>query len=191
MDHLRELADLVMGRISARLLYAEKILNQDQAAKQLAKNVLGLLSAQNPLPLRELLKEIERRRSEPVEKPVRRVAEALIAFLCILRREKRLPSNTEINIEANRIQNIRFFNVPDVTRFKVGDKFIGDESRFWIYRIDSIDEANRVGQHLQEGVLQICPHAEWDELRWDKGDFSTHVTKPAGFSGLPRAKLGG
>ena len=55
LDHLRELADWVLGSHSARLLFAEKVLSQGQAATQLARNVLGLLSTQNPLPLRELL----------------------------------------------------------------------------------------------------------------------------------------
>jgi hypothetical protein len=168
----------------------EKIARFVGVAGELAAKVEMMLSdSDEGKRLRDLLfAEIQRQkflRLPKGERETRMGHEAYLALIGFIRREGRLPSKRELNLEAGRRSRVQKRTncrepVPHGTVVRgvwrvqscewwPGIKALEDPE---CYRIELVD---------CRGGMEIT----WEALRWSENTFSKDVVKPFGFAGLP------
>lgn len=119
----------------------------------------------------------------------RNVYDLCLAFLNFIKREEKLPTKKELNIEANHLQNC--------TRGYIGNQKFGDV----IYHPKSGSKSRADRFHVYESSEEyafdeitvktwseysLIPNNEWGVERWPGTQFSD-VSTPAGFKGLREA----
>lgn len=174
LEMLEDLAMRAAGRWSITHLLArggDPVISKAIAGEKLGKIVLKLISDRREFA--SLEEQIQLRDERPV--PNRRnIADAIEAFVHFIKRTGKLPTNKQIRVEANRMKWAEWSNDFKESGFEFGRKLKkGDQ----IYQLFSCDPD--VGG-------RVVPLGCWDQPRWDEKTFSVDVTKPAGFSGLPR-----
>jgi hypothetical protein len=181
LEALKDLAVRAAGQMPSLFLLArltESVPTQEEAGMRLGRTVLRLI--ENSERYSCLGEQISLANEKPT-RPSRLIAEGLEAFFNYLRREGKLPTNRQINIEAKRILKTECFDVSgrgysetdgEYSNLKYGERF--EDS----YR-----------------VVSSCPFSEtvsavqlesWEVGRWNQTYFSKRFTKLAGFEGLPR-----
>ena len=156
--------------------------SHDEAAKNLAKLVLGMTAPNDNGQLLYQLADEIREQNKPKPGPIvelNRTFEVTRAMLIFIHRERRIPGKTELHIEANRRHESARMS-QERESHKIGDVVSKDRARFRIYMFDRIP-----------GFAYLCPFGQWDNLRWNETHYSKVILKEAGLRGLPHPKLGG
>lgn len=169
-------------------------LTEEQATKKridasitLAETVWLLLSpSKNGEGLRRKFKAEAGRKSKGAKK--RSMTDLCLALLEFIRREERLPTKKELNIEANRLHHCLHGYSAEEVHGKIiqpkGTTSVAD--LLVVYDcgpVTAFDESRNLVTRME---CRIVPYHEWEEPRWSVTNYSD-LSTPCGLKGLPEA----
>ena len=169
-------------------------LTEEQATKKridasiaLAEKVWLLLSPSgHGERLRRMFEAEAERKSKGAKK--QSMTDLCLALLEFIRREERLPTKKELNIEANRLHHcLHGYSAEKVHGNTIqikGTTSVAD--RLVVYDcgpVTAYDESRNLVTRME---CRIVPYNEWEEPRWGVTTYSDYST-PCGLKGLPEA----
>lgn len=145
-----------------------------------------------------LVKEVESQRNRaalPEHRPRRIGHEAILSLVGFIKRESRLPSKKELNIEAGRRNRAEMRSVK--RSFQHGEKI--PDTDFW-WQVQSCEKRYTLNGYTQkllsepltgfyfdvELIRCTSEGNEWESGRWGDKEFGQDILAPFGLSGLPK-----
>jgi|GEM_PF-3051244 len=163
----------------------EAVRVQLNAAEELAKKVKILLSPEKEgNQLRYALGAEAKRREIPRSRQDKGSPAAIVcfAFLYFVRREERLPSKRELNVEANRLSTCE---LGGTGKRLLGEVFPSGREKFVVY--DNISHFDFGEEDEIKWEFRVVRAGEWDKLKWQQSSGLAEYTTPHGLKGLREA----